>query len=438
MKAVKIFVSLIVAFLFSNDIYASLPIHFEYYSSNYYPEITIIDDCIYINHPTGIYSCKISELNEKNDYWDIFAFPGETVNKFKINDKGEILALTDNVYPAGDVLVKRYADGTVKEYSPDIMFEDEVLKSRCYKETRELIQNPVDCNEVILFGFSCIYLSKDFGETWKSLGTYSQDLYSAAYNLHNPDMIILGLDSMFDVVENGFFMVMSISNPDNRNNLFVFDNIMDATDIECHPTNPDYIILAGNNIKRSRDKGNTWEDAGTKFDYDQGISKLIFDKRGSDRLYGILKLPFDRDECYNVYYSDDLGSTWKLLEEKVFSYEGPIAAFEQYGSKLYFLSTEFYLSELDLELVEAALNDAEVSDMIVSVDDNRLIFNNNEEITQIDIVKTNGMKLLSTSIAGASGSIDISQLETGGYIAVFQTESGGKIRKKFIKASSIN
>ncbi|MBR5787743.1 MAG: T9SS type A sorting domain-containing protein [Muribaculaceae bacterium] len=172
----------------------------------------------------------------------------------------------------------------------------------------------------------------------------------------------------------------------------------------------------------SKDCGETWEITNKNYCV---LSRLDFDTRGSDRLYGT------RDNI--LLYSDDFGANWSEMCQVGENSLDYIENFVQREDKIYAITKEYKVYQIDLSQIETSVEAIGIGNenVSVSVEGNNLRINSQSEISSIEIYSIGGIKLLSQKYA--SEGIDISDLLQGIYIARLQTADGRSLSIKFNK-----
>lgn len=313
------------------------------------PYIKCLDNKLLVNHSSGIYYidllCEEDSIvqNFSKNKWEIFAFQGMSTNEIAINGS-KILAVTNNRYPNGHLLMKSYDNGITRyEYTPQEMIPSENISFGIDR----LIQNPNCKNELLVYCNNHFYHSVDFGETWCK---YDEIDRLKAITSHPLDFnfVIAGAVSQTAQVANGYFC---LSRNGGKNWVTISSEFMEPIGIAFHYSNPDTIVIAGGKVMRSFDNGATWETVQTVNDMLSGnhsaknITQISFDTRGHDRLYARLHSKF--------IYSDDFGTTWHNLLDNSNSFESnggdPIVDFIQINDNLYYLtkSDKVYVIKLN-------------------------------------------------------------------------------------------
>jgi hypothetical protein len=213
-----------------------------------------------------------------------------------------------------------------------------------------------------------------------------------------------------------------------------------SKEIAYHPTNENLIVLGSYPIIKSEDKGVTWETI-VEFEHDEDLYDIFstnfeFDTRGSNRLYGIGQ---KKNDSYSymipksICYSDDFGATWVELCEISLGKDDYVIDFVQHDSKIYTYSKNYKVHQIDLELLESAVEEitADNCSVSVSVVGNNLQINSQTTISNVDIFNIGGVKVAAQE--SPANSIDISNLANGTYIARLQAVNGNTVSVKFNK-----
>lgn len=419
MKLSTIIILSVSAFCYITSFAQTQSLPFIMQNSGFKPTIKINNDHIFINHYNGIYTCDINKLDKSEYSWQQI-FAGNMINDFIINEN-KILAIADN-YLNDEVLILKSNDygETISASYPQEMGE----KIRDFKYSSLLCNNPATPNEVIAMTHCGVYKSSDFGETWSKINNSERGI-SIAYHPFCSDYVIMGFETYDDFYDNDKFYIF-------RNNDFSIESATEiswfakASGIAFHPTDTNTIILAGTNIAKTNDNGQTWtmtrEVSGLNIDDFVYPYKISFDLRGSNRLYG-------SGNSNKLYYSDDFGATWSVLFE-IFDNVN-VADFVQYKNKIYCVSTSLKLMELNLDDVDTPVSEITYQQHIkINSSNNKIIFKSDYNIISIELFDSKGNKILSHELNSYTGNIDISALSAGVHIAVFTTSDGQTISKK--------
>lgn len=430
---IKIILSIIWSCLYLSAFSQIQSIEFNQYQYQIFkPQIKIAEDNLFLTTPSGVYYKSLSDITSNENVWK-YLLGGIAVNDIIINGNN-ILASADKFYTSGNVFLlsvdsgKNFENFTPEEFSKYFLPDEKYVDLYSNRQTVYKLDYSSSNNKLVAWDSYGIYQSADFGKTWNKISdTHALPPLSIKYNPHNDNMIIFGFESEEESLDNAYF-ILSSDNGKSWN--YIPKSFYDATSIAFHSTNSDLIVLAGGNVVKSSDGGITWEEMHTS-DYENDyIDYLSFDTRGSDRLYGTSK-------GKGMMYSDDFGKTW----EEYYSIptdNSKIADFEQYGSKLYILMSDYTLYELDLELIDSAVEEVTEDSLYLTICANALQFSSDSEIARVEIYRADGMLLHSVENNAKAGNIDISALSEGVHIAVFTTSDGHTISKKIINAVSIN
>ena len=135
---------------------------------------------------------------------------------------------------------------------------------------------------------------------------------------------------------------------------------------------------------------------------------------------------------YGIYYSSDLGATWEELCKLPFN--GELTDFEQYGSKIYCISSECEICEIDLEKINVGVSEVITNDAIrMRLYENTIGWQSEEMLSRVEVVSTEGIILAQQEVAGTEGEIMINDDLTGVAIVVFYTADGRSLSVKFNK-----
>ena len=272
----------------------------------------------------------------------------------------------------------------------------------------------------LVIGYQIIYTS-NFGKTWDKKGLVSGDYIQA--HPFDSKISISKYQTTADVLDNQSFRISY----DYGVNWEYTCSFVLANDVAFHYSNPDIIALIGDKVVISKDRGKTW-GLTHNFEYynsDLFLLKSEFDHRGTDRLYA--------SQANNIIYSDDFGVTWNKLCEIGDNESNYIADFVQNNTFIYCISKNFKVYQIDLELLESAVEEVSIDDgrVSVSVVGNNLQINSQTTISNVDIFNIGGVKIAAQE--SPANSIDISNLANGTYIARLQAVNGNTVSVKFNK-----
>ncbi len=399
-------------------------INLKEYTGNFRPQIKIIDSKIYITLKNGLYSKNLIDITDKRKLWET-NFKGIALNDFCINEQ-DIIATADQFYLNKNLIIysedlgKSINISTPKDIYPSI----DVEGIKYEQNIGVLSQNSLNKNEIFANGWYSLYKSVDFGKSWEQILDW-YDIKSIAHSPLQNGTIIIGHNLFTDCDNNSSYMISFDSGNSWKNTQSIF---LSATGIAFHPSDPNIIVLAGGNVVKSSDGGHSWDEMINDIhSYDQGgIDDITFDLREGNRLFGT-------SQGKGMMYSDDFGKTWNEYYP-IPTENSKIADFEQYGSKLYILMADYTLYELDLELIDSAVEEVAEDSLSLTISADTLQFSSASEIEQVEIYSADGMLLHSAESNANDGNIDISALSAGVHIAVFTTSDGQTISKKIIKS----
>lgn len=161
---------------------------------------------------------------------------------------------------------------------------------------RGVVDNP---DELFIVIGTSLYHTTDFGETWNKVGVVC-DVFIKSHPLDSQIIIARTDEGFLDVIIDKYFTISH-----DRGKTWSEIALMTSThDAAFHYSNPDIMVISGDDIMCSTDRGETWNITKSfKNDFETEepiIYKTNFDTRGRDRLYGT---------HYNtLLYSDDFGA----------------------------------------------------------------------------------------------------------------------------------
>lgn len=395
------------------------------HDSNFQPRLMLEESILYITSPTGVYILDLNNMdNSTYKMHELYAFGGTAVCDF-VSKGDSILAVTDNCYPAGHIFAVKasedYNDMTL--YTPNEFKAYSTGEFAYYDYTVDaLVQHPNDDNTLLATCLTSLFRSEDFGATWTKIGDYSESTgrRGLAYNPNNPDIIIYSSRSFTEAIGSDYFQY-SIDGGKNWKEQTGF--IM-PEGIAFHPTDPNTVVIAGVAVAVSKDGCKTWDYTKRCFDF-IGPIQISFDSRNPDRLYGRVM----QEEGYTFEYSDDMGASWNVLCDLPFS--GEFVDFVQYGSKIYCLSSNNELCEVDLDKIDLSVTEIISNDAIrLSQSEGEIGWQSEKMLSRVEVVSTEGIILAQQEVAGTKGEIMINEDLTGVAIVAFYTADGQCITRK--------
>ena len=361
------------------------------------PKLRIENNQLYAITTNGVYLQNLDEYGNLTsndlDAFQILESYNNSVRDLLVCGNSIILSTTD-------ALLRSEDNGD----SWEVVIEHPVMIER------GKINNTEECFAILDYTTN-LFHSLDFGKTWEETGTIIEH-YIKTHPLDS-QVTISRETSNWAVVDNkNFYITYDYGKTWNDIGSFI-----EATDAAFHYSNPDIMVVIGKPNMASKDYGKTWETTCEEF----LVDKANFDTRGSDRLYGT------REGV--LLYSDDIGANWTNLCKM----EGNISNFTQQNDKIYAITTDNKVYQIDLSLLEASIDvvSAESMGVTLSVAGDILKVNAQTPVTNIEVYNVGGIKLLSQPMT--DGTIDISDLLQGTYIARLQTADGSSLSVKFNK-----
>ena len=429
MKVTKFFISIVLA-LVANSVFAqTTTINYETYVRNFFsPQLKIVNDNLLFTTPIGVYFITLP--HEYGSAWFEaypYAFRGLAVNDFVVNENKMLAAQTNNV---GHILVMTEGNDarnhilfTPQEFIPTVRPDDmHSMFYECFNIVNCLVQNPNDKNELYATIGGNILKSKDFGQTWIKIDENAEycrgDFYDIKYNPLNSDVIIaLGETNQEDIGSD--FALYSIDGGATWNFLGGFHM---PKSIAFHSANADIVAVAGVSVAVSKDGCKTWEFTSELNQFALPVPYYIaFDQCGGDRLYGA--------DTQKMNYSDDFGATWKELCELPF--DGELTDFTQYGSKIYCISSECEICEIDLEKTDVGVSEVITNDAIrMRFGENQISWQSEKTISRVEVISADGIILAQQQTDSPQGEMTFSDELTGVAVVAFHTADGQRITRK--------
>ena len=436
MKKTKLFI-VVMLVLVANSVFGQTTINYEMYVANSFtPQLKIVNDNLLFTTPVGVYFITLP--HECGSFWFEaypYAFRGIAVNDFVFNDNKMLAAQTNNV---GHILVMTEGNDTrnhilftPQEFIPDIRPDDmHSMFYECFDVVNRLVQNPNDKNELLATISGAIMRSKDFGQTWENMldhGTFTAMEQCIAYNPNDTKMIFCSDLGFTEVIGSDNFKYTF----DGGETCQELSGFYLHGGVAFHPTDPDIVVLAGSSVAVSKDGCKTWEFTKNLDDLD-GPAKIAFDKRTGEILFSKYRILGGDNMKYGIYYSSDLGATWEELCELPFN--GELTDFVQYGSKIYCISSECEICEIDLEKINVGVSEVITNDAIrMRLYENTISWQSEKMLSRVEVVSTEGIILAQQEVGGTKGEIMINEDLTGVAIAVFYTADGRPLSVKFNK-----
>lgn len=421
MKRIKSTAIAIFTLIASTAFAQTSTIEFHLPVRNFLPQLSVEGQNLLITHPTGIYSINLEDFDKSTYYQrDLYAFGGLAINNFVMNGN-EILAATNNYSLNGHVLSRANLDNT-KDYA---LFTPKAIKiddDTSYKYIIGPTQDQSNKNNLlILYGQDC-YTSDDFGETWthsKQINEYgSIQFNSVKYSPLNPKIIVATAETDNEDVGSDFALY-SIDGGATWNFLGGFHM---PKSIAFHSTNADIVAVAGVSVAVSKDGCKTWEFTSELNQFALPVPYYIaFDQCGGDRLYGA--------DTQKMNYSDDFGATWKELCELPF--DGELTDFTQYGSKIYCISSECEICEIDLEKTDVGVSEVITNDAIrMRFGENQISWQSEKTISRVEVISADGIILAQQQTDSPQGEMAFNDKFTGVAVIAFYTADGQRITRK--------
>ena len=390
-------------------------------SSEIIPKIRIEDNQLFAITPNGVYSQELDEfgnlVGESLSLSELFINIEFDIRDLLIRDN-DIFVVTSNRLNAENAILSSNNSGetwtSLNDWSID--YSNYIQRASLRRGERG------NSNEFFLIIGYQIIRTEDFGKTWKYEGI-TEGSYLKSHPL-NSEIAISQQYSTVDILDNQSFMISY----DYGKKWEHTSNFVSANDVAFHNINSDIIALVGDKVIISKDCGKTWEVT-KNWGYENKDLYLIqteFDTRGSDRLYAT--------RSNILLYSDDFGANWNELCVVGESSSDYIANFVQQNDKIYTITKEYKVYEVDLELLESSVEEVAIDNGTVSVSvvGNSLQINSKTPISMVEIYNISGVKLHSSEMLEGAV-VDISALTKGTYVARLYASNGNSVSIKFNK-----
>ena len=433
MKVLRFFTCIVLALVSISSFGQVTNINYYANESHFTPQLKIVNDNLLFTTPVGVYFITLP--HECGSFWFEaypYAFRGIAVNDFVFNDNKMLAAQTNNV---GHILVMTEGNDTrnhilftPQEFIPEFRPED--LHStfyECLDVVKRLVQNPNDKNELLATINGAIMQSDDFGQTWKEIPEvyFSSDKdLCLAYNPNDSKMIFCSDLGFTEVIGSDNFKYTF----DGGETWQELSGFYLHGGVAFHPTDLDIVVLAGSSVAVSKDGCKTWEFTKNLDDLD-GPAKIAFDKRTGEILFSKYRILGGDNMKYGIYYSVDLGATWVELCELPF--DGELTDFEQYGSKIYCISSECEICEIDLEKTDVGVSEVITNDAIrMRFGENQISWQSEKTISRVEVISTDGIILAQQQTDSPQGEMTFSDELTGVAVVAFHTAEGQRITRK--------
>jgi len=309
-----------------------LTIGFKALGLNHEVEVSIGDVTPQLHQEgTKLYACTVDglyayDLTSQNPQWTCAGFNGIAIQDYVRNGENNIIALCqqEKVQPHMVSLVLSKDNGkTWSDYTPQAIKEQE------YCKVRGIAQCPSNPNKLLISAIgSGVYLSEDFGASWKRVtDQYYGNSRVSALGFHPTDP-----NFFYQSGENFIFeghLNFTKDNGKTWTNItphFGGDNCIHG--LTFHPTNPNVWVYGGEGIfSKSVDGGQTW----TTQNYWENPSMreywyhTLFDQEAKDCLYMIgsnNEKSGDNNMYTHFVWSDNCGDSWTF--SKSFGNEGEL------------------------------------------------------------------------------------------------------------------
>lgn len=378
----------------------------------YWPESQVIDNYLYIPTTNGIYRKNLMNLNDT--IWELHGFEGIPIRDF-IKNNDTILVATARYDNSGLLLLSTNNGVSYIDYTPadflNINPEITILR---------LTQNPLNPQKIAAMHTGLgVSLSSDFGQTWELsndfIGGY-QDWFLG----FNPN----DTANIFHTGEQIFFQSYIFSTYNDGVTWTKVDSLQThcTHGIAFHPTNKDIMISYGEGrFAKSTNQGQHWSDVGSISLY---IFKVIFDPANPNILYASGDFQGVNDTV-RIYKSTDMGDSWQVFyEEKITEADG-VMDIHLFDDKLiiYTLVNGVYYLDINNTI---GIKQNEFSPLIIypNPSDNYVYIKSDYSINSVSIIDVSGKIQYESSVADKETYIDLTNLTSGMYFIVVETENG--------------
>lgn len=398
----------------------------SYLSHSYYPKLKILGDTLFVCSNTGIY---YKDLLHDSD-WELYAFKGKSIIEF-IKNGSQLLALSTGASNASDSLLlfspdkgKTYVDYTsdhFREYGQNYL--------------QRIAQNPENFNSCVILNIAGISQSCDFGKNWSYLNDQTIGQQVNFISFHPIDTTTVFFCGETDILSGRIYKTSDYGTTWSYYEIPGGDNCVHQ--IDFHPLNPDTLIFGGEGvIGKSTDKGETWElknfrTTGMYF------YKVIFDKDNPNTLYASGARSDNKDTVF-VYRSTDTGDNWELAyKEYLGENGGDLIDMVKYKDNLILYSRELGVLTLNVKTIPTGIRQNRVTPAEIRVYLNpvqgTLCFETGLKVQGIEITTPAGNMVKKAVFKGNTNQIDVSGLETGVYLIVFDAGDQRITKKVCIK-----
>jgi hypothetical protein len=312
------------------------------------PRMHIEGNRLYVCTSLGLYA---KDLSSDNSAWHLVGFEGIPLQDYARRGS-DILAL--RYYEGGSFLLLSHDDGkTYEDVTPDI------FRGEKYERLPSLVQHPTDPNTLLVSSiYWGIFLSTNFGQTWKNLTEFIYRNPVASFIGFHPVRQKIIYNSGEGGIFEGHINISYDSGQtwnDHGNSLgFPGDNCVHQPTF--HPTDPDRWLAGGEGcVFLSDDNGQTWSCQNYWGDETRAAYWYFFafDNEHPDTVYlaGSLGRNGQKNACIKLMCSTDGGHSWYpsqvMTSEKEFDRVNDL---QQYGDRLfvYAESDVYEVSKTDL------------------------------------------------------------------------------------------
>ncbi len=307
------------------------------------PRLHVTGDFLYAAGENGIFR----HSKEDGAEWQPFAMAGWNVVDFCVCGVDIVAIIVPEEYKGHDIDMRpvcRLVKGTTgddgfRDITPDGMTYQYQGDDRTYLS--RLAQHPDVASTISVMGHGGIYISDDFGDSWRNVS-----YFSATYNAHsflgwhpyNPQV-------MFMTSESAIYEAVIYRSDDGGAtwDVIVPENNGDSS---CHqlafdPTDHDRILAAGECcIWESLDCGRSWHyiySNDDEFDYAYNV---LFDPSDSNRWYVMEAHSYYPHR--GIYSSSDNGLTWSKVKRFEYADELDAVYYDAilFNNRIYFHGRE--------------------------------------------------------------------------------------------------
>jgi hypothetical protein len=401
----------------------------------YRPKLKLVEDILYVSNNKGIFS---RNLNEENSRFELFALGelGQSIIDFvKNGDKILVIAYASNNHKDSLLFLSVDNGKTFENFTSPDLFQNNPYTGWICEECNAVIQiaqHPKNKDTIALLTHYGISISEDFGLTWRHvMQRYwgGQDWHLGFHPLDGNTLFYTGEQIDHSGVIN--------KSSDGGITWSYWNTMYDGGGDDCvhsiayHPTNPDILVHSAEGwIRKSTDRGETWNDIEGTRETGMYFFKVLFDNDNPEILYatGGQGGSSMNGADFHLYRSTDSGESWHHVFEHNtnIKWGGTVFDMIQYKNKLFLYLPESGIAELDLGTKTGNVYIKNIGQASLTVFPNParniLYFDTDLVVSSVEMINLTGQVHQKTAVLNNERQIDISQLNAGIYFAVFHTK----------------